>query len=72
MSRKPGRAGRYAAARRLGSRAVDERELQLLQEFNRCDSVTALAGAIATRLGRKRRAAALIADAGLSSDRGAR
>lgn len=69
--RKPGRSGRYAASRGRESRAADDREFQLLQEFNRCDLVAALAGAIAARLARGRRADALIADAGLGSERGA-
>jgi hypothetical protein len=63
--RKPGRSRRYAAARRREGRADDERELRLLQEFNRCGSVRELAGAIAARLGPAERAEALIADAGL-------
>ncbi|RBP16162.1 hypothetical protein DFR50_106124 [Roseiarcus fermentans] len=61
--RKPGRSRRYADARRRAG--GDERELQLLREFNRCGSVSALAGAIAARLGREHRPETLIADAGL-------
>jgi hypothetical protein len=51
------------------SHASEERELALLAEFVRHDSVAALAGAIAGRLGEKARKADLIAEAGLGSRR---
>jgi len=68
--RKPATSNRYAAARRGGTRAdAERRELALLEEFNRSDSVAALAGAIAARLGRKARSEDLIAEAGLAAAR---
>jgi hypothetical protein len=65
--RNPSTSKRYAAARRDGTRADPERrELALLEEFNRSNSVAALAGAIAARLGRMARSEELIAEAGLT------
>jgi hypothetical protein len=66
---KPGPSERYAAARRRGVPADHKRELALLQEFTRCESVAALAGAIAARLPRKARPEDLIAQAGLTPRR---
>jgi hypothetical protein len=45
------------------------RDLAMLEEFSRCDSVASLAGAIAERLGRKARSEDLIAEAGLAAGR---
>jgi hypothetical protein len=65
--RKPAKSRQYVAARRSGGRAVDDRrELALLEEFTRCDSVDKLAGAISARLGRRARSDDLIAEAGLN------
>ena len=64
--RKPARSKDYVARRRG---ADDERELKLLQEFTRCNSVAALAGAIAARLPRTARPEDLIAEAGLAAGR---
>jgi len=44
-----------------------ERELALLEEFNRSHSVTSLAQAMAARLGQKTRSEDLIAEAGLAA-----
>ena len=68
--RKPARSRRYAAAMRSGRPADDAgRELALLEEFSRCDSVDSLAVAIAARLGRRARSDDLIAEAGLPARR---
>jgi hypothetical protein len=58
-------------AARRGRLSADEerRELALLAEFTRCKSVASLAGAIAARLGQDARSEALIAEAGVPSDR---
>jgi hypothetical protein len=64
--RRPARFKDYVAVRRRGA---DERELKLLQEFTRCDSVAALAGVIAARLPRAARPEELIAEAGLAAGR---
>jgi hypothetical protein len=64
--RKPAKFMRYAAARGAGRADDDRRELALLAEFTRCDSVASLAGAIAERLGRKARSRELIEEAGLA------
>jgi hypothetical protein len=59
-----------ATAAREGSRAADvQTELALLAEFMRHDSVAALAGAIAERLGGTVREKDLIAGADLGSRR---
>ena len=68
--RKPERSGRSAAARRREHAADDDGELRLLQEFTRCGSVAALAGAIAARLGRADPPERLVADAGLDARAG--
>jgi hypothetical protein len=44
-----------------------DRELALLEEFNRSHSVASLAEAIAARLGRKRQSKDMIAEAGLAA-----
>ena len=68
--RKPARFRSYAAARRSGTQADEERrELALLLEFTNSNSVASLAGAIAVRLGREARSDELIAEAGLGSGR---
>ena len=68
--RKPAKSREYAAARRRGGRAANERrELALLEEFTRCDLVDKLAGAIAARLGRSARSDELISEAGLAARR---
>ncbi len=68
--RKPGKSRRYVAARQGGGRTDDERrELALLAEFTRCDSVASLADAIAARLGRKGRSEDLIEEANLAASR---
>ena len=59
-------SGRRASTRGRGD---EERERALLQEFLRFDSVAALAGAIAARLGRQARPEDLIAEAGLAVGR---
>ncbi|MBV8103088.1 MAG: hypothetical protein JO223_00380 [Hyphomicrobiales bacterium] len=57
-----------ATAARKGSRAAEEQnELALLAEFTRHDSVTALAGAMAQRLGGAVRDKDLIAGADIGS-----
>jgi len=63
---RPTRSGERVAFRR---RADDERELELLEEFTRCDSVASLAGVIAARLARNARPEDLIAEAGLAARR---
>lgn len=68
--RRSGTSKRWAAARRDAVRLEDERrELELLKEFSRCESVASLAGAIATRLGCDARSLDLIQRAGLAADR---
>ena len=58
------------SAGRAPSKAMDERsELALLAEFMRADSVAALAGDIAERLGADLRGDDLIAAAGLGGNR---
>ncbi len=58
------------SAGRAPSKATDERsELALLAEFMRADSVAALAGDIAERLGADLRGDDLIAAAGLGGNR---
>ncbi len=65
--RKPAKSKTYPAAKRGGGRAdAERRELALLEEFIRCDSVISLAGAIAARLGRKGPSEVLIEAAGLA------
>ena len=55
----------------LGAQAADEeRELALLTQFMRCDSVDSLANAIAERLGGGMRGGDLIVAAGLGPSRG--
>lgn len=64
--RIPTRSARYAASRRPADPADNELgERALLEEFNRSDSVVALAGAICARIGREARPNELIAQAGL-------
>ena len=55
------------AAIQAARRAIHDRELALLEEFNRGHSVASLAEAIAARLGRKTRSEDLIAEAGLAA-----
>lgn len=65
--RKPAKSKAYPAAKRGGGGAdAERRELALLEEFIRCDSVISLAGAIAARLGRKEPSEDLIEAAGLA------
>ena len=58
-------------ARRVHA-ADEERELALLAQFMRCDSVASLANAIAERLGDSVRGGDLIVAAGLGSSGGGR
>lgn len=62
--RNPAKSTRYAARSRQDGLVDGELlELALLEEFNRSDSVAALAGAMSARLGHKARSNDMIAEA---------